>query len=162
MANRHVIVAGVQVALQDVFGVRGEVFYEISHNLVQEETLGLPDGSTRRGFVHRKGATRAFPAGHPDLAGTPWERTGHPCLVSGSMLHGAAILYPRAGAHRSGCSVNHDSGRVMGRGQARRSLAARHDEIDREMREVRRTLGGVGIQGIVGNTARSIGSLQTK
>ena len=41
VANRHVIVAGVQVALQDVFGARGEVFYEISHNLVQEETLVL-------------------------------------------------------------------------------------------------------------------------
>ena len=76
----------------------GEVFYEISHNLVQEETLVLPDGTTKKGFVHRKGATRAFPAGHPDLVGTKWETTGHPCLVPGSMLDGAAILYPLKGA----------------------------------------------------------------
>ena len=64
VANRHVIVRGVQQALEDVFFASGEVFYEISHNLVQQETLVLPDGTTKRGFVHRKGATRAFPPGH--------------------------------------------------------------------------------------------------
>jgi hypothetical protein len=35
---------------------------------------------------------RAFPPGHPDLAGTDWEKTGHPCLVPGSMLAGAALV----------------------------------------------------------------------
>jgi len=155
VANRHIIVRGVQRALENVFGASGEVFYEISHNLVQEETLLLPDGTTQRGFVHRKGATRAFPAGHPDLAGTQWERTGHPCLVPGSMLDGAAILYPLEGARRSACSVNHGSGRVMGRGQAKRSLSARHDAIDAEMRGTTRKLGGVEIRGIVGNTERT-------
>src|SRR6185295_14047153 len=139
----------------EVYGVRGEVYYEISHNLVQEETLVLPDGSTSRGFVHRKGATRAFPAGHPDLAGTVWAQTGHPCLVPGSMLQGAAILYAGEGAYRTGCSVNHGAGRVMGRGQAKRTLAPKHDDIDAEMREVTRTLGGVRIRGIAGNTRRT-------
>lgn len=155
VANRHIIVRGVQRALENVFGVTGEVFYEISHNLVQEETLVLPDGSTKKGFVHRKGATRAFPAGHPDLAGTRWETTGHPCLVPGSMMDGAAILYPCEGAYRSGCSVNHGSGRVMARGQAKRDLAPMHDDIDAEMRDIVRTLGGVEIRGIVGNTKRT-------
>ncbi|MGI9303561.1 MAG: RtcB family protein [Gammaproteobacteria bacterium] len=155
VANRHIIVRGVQRALENVFRVTGEVFYEISHNLVQEETLVLPDGTSKRGLVHRKGATRAFPAGHPDLAGTKWEASGHPCLVPGSMLHGAAILYPKAGAYNSACSVNHGSGRVIGRGQAKRSLAERHDDIDTEMREVSRMLGGVEIKGIVGNTKRT-------
>ncbi|HLV21144.1 MAG TPA: RtcB family protein [Polyangiaceae bacterium] len=155
VANRHIIVNGVQRALQDVFGAEGEVYYEISHNLVQRETLWLPDGSTRRGFVHRKGATRAFPAGHPDLAGTPWEATGHPCLIPGSMFEGAAIVFPRQGARRSGFSVNHGSGRVLARGAAKRSLAAEQDVIDREMREVERVFGGVPIRGIVGNTERT-------
>lgn len=155
VANRHIIVRGVQTALENVFGATGEVFYEISHNLVQEETLVLPDGSTQRGFVHRKGATRAFPAGHPDLKGTQWEATGHPCLVPGSMLDGAAILYPSEGAYASGCSVNHGSGRVMARGEAKRELAARHDEIDAEMRDIVRTLGGVEVQGVLGNTRRT-------
>ena len=110
VANRHIIVRGVQQALNNVFQATGEVFYEISHNLVQEETLVLPDGTTKKGFVHRKGATRAFPAGHPDLAGTKWETTGHPCLVPGSMRDGAAILYPLKGAYQSACSVNHGVG----------------------------------------------------
>jgi tRNA-splicing ligase RtcB len=131
------------------------VFYEISHNLVQEETLVLPDGSTKRGFVHRKGATRAFPPGHPDLAGTRWAATGHPCLVPGSMLQGAAILYPLEGAYRSACSVNHGAGRVMARGQAKRDLAPLQKDIDREMRSVTRTFAGVPIRGIVTNTERT-------
>jgi tRNA-splicing ligase RtcB len=155
VANRHIIVRGVQRALENVYGVTGEVYYEISHNLVQEETLVLPDGSTKRGFVHRKGATRAFPAGHPDLVGTQWEDTGHPCLVPGSMKDGAAILFPLEGAYASGCSVNHGSGRVMARGQAKRELADRQDEIDREMRYIKRTLGGVEVRGIVGNTRKT-------
>jgi tRNA-splicing ligase RtcB len=152
VANRHIIVRGVRQALEDVFATTGEVYYEISHNLVQRETLVLPDGSTQRGFVHRKGATRAFPPGHPDLAGTQWEATGHPCLVPGSMLDGAAILFPLQGAYGSGCSVNHGAGRVMARGQAKRELGPRQAEIDREMRSIVRTFAGVPIRGVVGNT----------
>jgi tRNA-splicing ligase RtcB len=155
VANRHIIVNGVQEALRNVFGREGQVFYEISHNLVQEETLVLPNGSTQRGFVHRKGATRAFPAGHPDLAGTAWEKTGHPCLIPGSMYHGAAILFAEPGAARSGFSVNHGSGRLLARGAAKRSLEASHDRIDREMRDVEREFAGVTVRGIVGNTPRT-------
>lgn len=151
VANRHTIVGGVQSATEEVFGDTPRVFYEISHNLVQEETLVLPDGGTSQGFVHRKGATRAFPAGHPDLKGTAWETTGHPCLVPGSMYDGAAILYPLEGAYASGCSVNHGSGRVMGRGQARRELGPLQQEVNEEMSGVRRILGGVEVKGIASN-----------
>lgn len=157
VANRHTIVEGVQSALRDVFKVEGEVFYEISHNLVQEETIVLPDGTTKKGFVHRKGATRAFPAGHPDLVGTKWEKTGHPCCIPGSMLTGAAILYPKDGAFQSGCSVNHGSGRTLGRGQAKRELAELQADIDEEMRTIVRYFGPdkVKIVGIVGNTEKT-------
>jgi tRNA-splicing ligase RtcB len=155
VANRHIIVHGVEEALESVFGAKAEVYYEISHNLVQQETLVLPDGSTKRGFVHRKGATRAFPAGHPDLAGTAWEKTGHPCLIPGSMYDGAAILFAQPGAAKSGFSVNHGSGRLMARGAAKRNLESKHDQIDREMREVVRDFAGVPIRGIVGNTERT-------
>jgi tRNA-splicing ligase RtcB len=155
VANRHLIVNGIREATQEVFDADIDVYYEISHNLVQEETLVLPDGTTRRGFVHRKGATRAFPAGHPDLARTRWANTGHPCLVPGSMLDGAAILFPEPGAYRSGCSVNHGSGRHIARGEAKRNLAPLHDEIDREMASVARTLGGTTIVGVIGNTERT-------
>lgn len=155
VANRHIIVHGVREATQLVFGKDVGVYYEISHNLVQEETLVLPDGSTKRGFVHRKGATRAFPAGHPGLKGSVWEKTGHPCLIPGSMLDGAAILFPKQGAYRSACSVNHGSGRLMARGEAKRELGHVHDEIDQEMRTIERVLGGTKVVGIVGNTERT-------
>lgn len=155
VANRHIIVHGVEEALESVFHAKAEVYYEISHNLVQEETLVLPDGSTKRGFVHRKGATRAFPAGHPDLAGTAWEKTGHPCLIPGSMYDGAAILFADRGASKAGFSVNHGSGRLMARGAAKRNLESKHDQIDREMRDVVREFAGVKIRGIVGNTERT-------
>jgi tRNA-splicing ligase RtcB len=152
IANRHTIVSGVQEALGEVFGAEAEVYYEISHNLVQEETLVLPDGTTKRGFVHRKGATRAFPAGHPDLVGTKWEPTGHPCLIPGSMFSGAAILFAEPQAHQSACSVNHGSGRVLARGQAKRKLHHKQQRIDDQMRTVKRRLGGVEVEGIVGNS----------
>lgn len=151
VANRYAIALSVQEALQEVFGAFGEVYYDISHNLVQEETLVLPDGSTRKGYVHRKGATRAFPAGHPDLVGTRWFDTGHPVLIPGSMYDGAAILFPSVGAYRSACSVNHGSGRLLARGAAKRKLEHKQDRIDAEMHNVKRIFDGVGIEGIVSN-----------
>lgn len=151
VANRHVIVNGVREATQEVFNSDVEVYYEISHNLVQEETLLLPDGSTKRGYVHRKGATRAFPAGHPDLVGTAWAETGHPCCIPGSMYEGAAILFPSAGATKSACSVNHGSGRIMARGEAKRKLAHKQQYINDEMNSVQRSFNGVPIEGIMSN-----------
>ncbi len=151
VANRHIIVEGIRDATQEVFGADVDVYYEISHNLVQEESLVLPDGTTKKGFVHRKGATRALPAGHPDLAGTRWAATGHPCLIPGSMYEGAAILFPLAGAYASACSVNHGSGRLLARGEAKRRLEPEQQRIDDEMATVQRTFAGVPIEGIVGN-----------
>lgn len=113
----------------------------------------MPDGSTKKGFVHRKGATRAFPANHPELIGTKWEKTGHPCLIPGSMYDGAAILFAEKGAYQSGCSVNHGSGRVLARGAAKKKLGPAQDKINSEMRDVVRTFGPdqVEIKGIVTN-----------
>jgi tRNA-splicing ligase RtcB len=151
VANRHIIVNGVREATQEVFGSDVRVYYEISHNLVQQETLVLPDGTTKNGFVHRKGATRAFPAGHPDLIGTPWETTGHPCLIPGSMLSGSAILFGQQEAYKSACSVNHGSGRTLARGKAKRQLEHKQLRIDQEMATIKRTFNGVSIEGIIGN-----------
>lgn len=149
IANRHIIANSVRDALQEVFGADGEVYYEISHNLVQKETLVLPDGTTKQGHVHRKGATRAMPAGHPDLIGTKWASIGHPCLIPGSMYEGAAILIPNSGAHQTACSVNHGSGRTMARGHAKRKLEHKRERIDKQMHDVSRQFAGVTIEGIV-------------
>lgn len=154
-ANRHQIVDGIRKATQEIFQVDVERYFEISHNLIKKEKVRLPDGTFKDGYVHRKGSTAAFPAGHPEIEGTVWEKTGHPVLIPGSMRDGAAILFPLDGAYESGCSVNHGSGRKMARGQAKRDLEAVHDEIDHEMRNVRRTMDGVDVVGIAGNTDRT-------
>jgi len=151
IANRHIIIQGVQEALYKVFKAKSELYYEISHNLVQEETLVLPDGTHKKGFVHRKGATRAFPAGHPDLIGTKWESTGNPAIIPGSCFLGAAVLFPKIGAYNSGCSVNHGSGRKIGRAESKRQLGDKQDDIDNQMHDIKRNFNGTIIKGIVGN-----------
>jgi len=153
IANRHVIAQELREATEVVFGETARTFYEISHNLIQRETVDK-DGTQR--FVHRKGATRAFPAGHPDLVGTKWSETGHPCIIPGSMLHGSALLFPAEKAWESGCSVNHGAGRLMGCGDAKRSLRAIQDEIDEEMRTTKvECTDGTVIVGVETNQAQT-------
>jgi tRNA-splicing ligase RtcB (3'-phosphate/5'-hydroxy nucleic acid ligase) len=101
-----------------VFGADLELIYEISHNLVQQEWQ--PDFGNV--WVHRKGATRAFPAGHPGLHNTIWAETGHPVLIPGSNRDFSYILRPLEGAVKSGYSVNHGAGRRLSRGEAKRRL----------------------------------------
>jgi len=111
IANRLLIWESVGTAFKKVFGQEPELVYEISHNLAQEEIT--PTGDVR--WVHRKGATRAFPAGHPMLKGTRWEKTGHPILIPGSMGDTSYILYASEGAAKSLYSVNHGCGRQHSR-----------------------------------------------
>jgi tRNA-splicing ligase RtcB len=124
--NRLVIFEQVADAFREVFGADLELIYEISHNLVQREWH--PEFGEV--WVHRKGATRAFPAGHPALKGTFWEETGHPVLIPGSNKDYSYILRPLEGASRSGYSVNHGAGRRLSRGEASRRLSQR--QIDDE------------------------------
>ncbi len=124
--NRLIIFEQVAEAFRKVFKAELELIYEISHNLVQREWH--PDFGDV--WVHRKGATRAFPAGHPALKGTFWEETGHPVLIPGSNKDYSYILRPLAGAVKSGFSVNHGAGRRLSRGEANRTLSQR--QIDEE------------------------------
>lgn len=127
--NRLVIFEQVSEAFREVFGEELELVYEISHNLVQKEWH--PEFGDV--WVHRKGATRAFPAGHPFLKGTVWEERGHPVLIPGSNKDWSYILRPLPGAERSGFSVNHGAGRRISRGEATRTLSQR--KMDDEYRE---------------------------
>lgn len=151
IANRYVIALGVQEALQEVFGVSGEIYYDISHNLVQEEYIQDINGGFKKGFVHRKGATRAFPIGHPGLNGSKWMLSGHPIIIPGSMSDGAAIAFPSNGAYKSGYSVNHGSGRILARGEARRQFEGLQDILNSEMDDIKRSFSGVTVEGILSN-----------
>ena len=126
--NRLVIAEEVSSAFRKVFNADLELVYEISHNLVQREW------NPEFGWVnvHRKGATRAFPARHPALEGTPWFATGHPVLVPGSNRDWSYILRPDDSV-KSGYTVNHGSGRRMSRGAAKRQLV--QADVDRDYRK---------------------------
>lgn len=130
IVNRLVIFEQLAEAFEEVFGGQLELIYEISHNLVQYEWLGSEIG---HGWVHRKGATRAFPAGHPALAGTLWEETGHPILIPGSNRDYSFILRPALGAYKSAYSVNHGAGRRLSRNAARKQFS--QQTINDEYRE---------------------------
>jgi tRNA-splicing ligase RtcB len=132
IANRLIIGREVGTAFAEAFGSEPELVYEISHNLVQEETH--PDLFPHPVWIHRKGATRALPAGHPMLAGTRWAETGHPVLIPGSMGDTSYVLRPLPGAARCLYSVNHGCGRRMSRSAARRGIT--QAEADRKMREL--------------------------
>jgi len=127
--NRLIIFEQVAEAFRETFNADLELIYEISHNLVQKEWH--PEFGDV--WVHRKGATRAFPAGYPLLRGTMWEDSGHPILIPGSNKDFSYILRPLAGAVKSGFSVNHGAGRRMSRSQAARTLSQR--KIDDEYAE---------------------------
>ncbi|WP_390889059.1 RtcB family protein [Rhodopirellula halodulae] len=105
-------------SFRDVFpGVQGELIYFISHNIARQEPI---DGKLQ--WVHRKGATRAFPAGHEQLAGTDFESTGHPILLPGNPRDGSSIMVARPGASVSAFSVNHGAGRQLSRTKAKKQL----------------------------------------
>lgn len=126
--NRLVIYEQIAEAFRKVFKEDLSLIYEISHNLVQAEEH--PEHG--KVWVHRKGATRAFPKGHPALAGTMWASTGHPVLIPGSNRDYSFVLMPEPGAVKSGYSVNHGAGRRMSRGEAVRQLDQR--KVDEQYR----------------------------
>ncbi|NQV28352.1 MAG: RtcB family protein [Rhodopirellula sp.] len=128
--NHLLINALVLEAFQEVLpGTTGQLIYFISHNIARKEVI---DG--KMSWVHRKGATRAFPSGHFALKGTPFAETGHPILLPGNPRDGSAIMVADAGAALSCYSVNHGAGRVLGRRQAHRTLDQQtvDAEFDRE------------------------------
>ncbi len=126
--NHLLINALVLEAFQEVLGagVTGRLVFFISHNIARRE---IADG--KPAWVHRKGATRAYPAGHFALAGTPFADTGHPILLPGNPLGGSVVMVAEPGAERSCYSVNHGAGRCKGRKAAIREFDQR--AIDDEL-----------------------------
>lgn len=125
--NHMLINALVLEAFQEILpGAKGHLVYFISHNIARKEIVAnVPS------WVHRKGATRAFPAGHHALAGTPFAEWGHPILLPGNPRAGSAVMVADAGAAKSCFSVNHGAGRAKGRKAAIRDLD--QQTVNREM-----------------------------
>ncbi len=127
--NHMLINALVLEAFQEVLpGTSGELVYFISHNIARRE---IDQGNMS--WVHRKGATRAFPADHHALRNTPFASTGHPILLPGNPRDGSVVMVALPGAEKSCFSVNHGAGRRMGRRNAIRTLDQK--KIDAELND---------------------------
>ena len=93
------------------------VLFDVSHNTCKEEEHEI-SGERRRLFIHRKGATRAFGAGHPDLPPT-FAATGQPVFIGGSMGTSSAIMVgPTLRPEHAFASSCHGAGRRLSRHQA--------------------------------------------
>ncbi len=121
-ANRQVITHEVRSAFESVLG-RGSgdlglrVVYDVAHNIAKFERHRV-GGRDLEVCVHRKGATRALPAGHPDVP-EAYRDVGQPVLVPGDMGRVSYVLVgaPRALDETFGSSC-HGAGRLLSRNQA--------------------------------------------
>ena len=127
-ANRQVIQHRIREVLSEVFhrgpeklGVRN--VYDIAHNIAKVERNRV-GGSERELLVHRKGATRAFPPGHPELP-PEYRQTGQPVIIGGSMETGSYVLAGVDSGALSFFSTAHGSGRTMSRTRARKLVGGR-------------------------------------
>lgn len=129
-ANRQMMLHDARTAFKKVFGgtVELQTVYDVAHNSAKFEEL---DG--KRLLIHRKGATRAFPVNHP-LNIKKFKETGHPVIVPGSMGTGSYVMVGLPGAKETFYSVNHGSGRLMSRAEAKRKIT--QEEFEKSMGEV--------------------------
>ena len=115
LANRQILTHLAREAFAEVFpGSHLPLLYDVSHNTCKEE-MHVVGGRQRRLFVHRKGATRAFGPGHPELP-PEYRNAGQPVLIGGSMGSASYILAGAAGKEeRAFASACHGARRAMSR-----------------------------------------------
>jgi tRNA-splicing ligase RtcB len=136
-ANRQVLAHCVRRTFEEVLAGKVRRFdlrqvYDVAHNIAKIERHTV-EGRSMELIVHRKGATRAFPPGHPDLPAF-YRKTGQPVLVPGSMGTASWVL---AGTKRamevSFGSTCHGAGRVMSRSKAKRTV--RGERVRAELKQ---------------------------
>ncbi|CAB3407581.1 unnamed protein product [Caenorhabditis bovis] len=124
--NRSCITFCVRNAFERVFNMSADdmemqLVYDVSHNVAKMEEH-LVDGRPRQLCVHRKGATRAFPAHHP-LIPVDYQLIGQPVLIGGSMGTASYVLTgTNCGMFQSFGTTCHGAGRALSRAKSRRTL----------------------------------------
>lgn len=132
-ANRQVITHQIREAFAAVFGKSAEelgmhIVYDVAHNIAKVERY--PEGEL---VVHRKGSTRAFGPGRPELP-EMYRAIGQPVICGGSMETGSYLLVGTERAMRETFgSTMHGSGRTMSRAQAKKSV--RGEQLQRDMKQ---------------------------
>ncbi len=149
-ANRQLMAYFVRRAFETHLGIPPrdlamEVVYDIAHTIAKFEEHEI-DGKKRTVCVHRKGATRAFPPGHPDLP-EDYRETGQPVLIPGDMGRYSFVAVGTQGAwEKTFGSSCHGAGRRMSRMKAKKAARGRriYEELEKKGIIVRSaTLDGV-------------------
>jgi tRNA-splicing ligase RtcB len=136
-ANRQCIMHWARETFAKVFRISPQklgmsLIYDVAHNIAKVEEH-VVDGKTMKLIVHRKGATRAFPPGHPELPEV-YRHIGQPVLIPGDMGRVSFVLLGTEKAMQETFgSTCHGAGRVMSRHQAIRRAKGR--AIWREMED---------------------------
>ena len=137
--NRQLIMHQTRMVFEDVFDrdwqdMEMDLLYDVAHNIAKKERHEV-DGEEKELYVHRKGATRAFPAGHPEIPAA-YQDVGQPVIIPGSMGAGSYIL--RGGERSmelSFGSTAHGAGRLMSRTQAKQEFWGEDVRDDLEEQE---------------------------
>ncbi|MDP3259144.1 MAG: RtcB family protein, partial [Thermodesulfovibrionales bacterium] len=136
-ANRQCIMHWTREAFMDFFKTTPRdlgmnLIYDVAHNIAKVEEH-IVNGRKKKLIVHRKGATRAFPPGHPDLPDA-YKQIGQPVLIPGDMGRASFVLIgtEKAMSETFG-STCHGAGRMMSRHQAIKKAKGR--AIWREMED---------------------------
>lgn len=125
-ANRQLLMHGVRQAFSSVFGRKARtknmpMVYDVCHNIAKMEEYEV-DGQLRQVCVHRKGATRAFPPGHPEIP-EQYRAIGQPVLIPGDMGRYSFVLVGAQGSmEQSFGSCCHGAGRRLSRTAAKKSM----------------------------------------
>ncbi len=138
--NRQVITHFVRHAFERALAIgpsdhRLEVIYGVAHNIAKLERH-VVDGVKKTLCVHRKGATRAFPPGHPELP-EEYRAVGQPVLIPGDMGRYSYVLVGTEGAMTEAFgSTCHGAGRRLSRRQAKKVARGRSIAAELEARGV--------------------------
>jgi tRNA-splicing ligase RtcB len=139
-ANRQLMTHWVRESVAAALGIAPartglETVYDVCHNIAKFERFTV-DGAERRVCVHRKGATRAYPPGHPDTPAA-YRAVGQPVLIPGDMGRYSYVLAGTDQAFRETFgSTCHGAGRRMSRAEARRAVKGHAVFRDMEARGV--------------------------
>jgi tRNA-splicing ligase RtcB len=136
-ANRQLLMWQTREAFAEFFGRAWEsmqmnLIYDVAHNIAKMEEHQV-EGERKKVCVHRKGATRAFPPGHPELPDR-YRPIGQPVIIPGDMGRASWVLVGQPGSmEKTFGTTCHGAGRVMSRSEAIRQSKGRR--IDRELAE---------------------------
>jgi tRNA-splicing ligase RtcB len=134
--NRQLLAHQAREVFAKVFGRPWETLgmdlvYDVAHNIAKFEDHRIDQNRTKQVCVHRKGATRAFPPGHPEVP-EPYQGIGQPVIIPGSMGTASWVLVGQPGSmEQSFGTTCHGAGRMMSRTAAVRLAAGRR--IDKEL-----------------------------